>query len=560
MKTHFNTYTTILAALICIAPVLVKAQSNSIGSQVNGNFQMDAQYYRVDSAIGALPVPEKMQMNSWTNITYSAGNFNAGLRYETYLNPVNGYDPRYKGTGIPYWFVDYKTGQFQVTAGHIYDQFGSGTIFRTHEEHNLGYDNSLNGIRIKLNPLKGLELKGIYGTQRYFWDKGPGIVRGGDVDINLNDMVASLENSKLRLQLGGSFVSKFEANEDIYSSNQEKLILPLNVSSAAARFNASYGHFGLGGEYAQKINDPNAMNNFIYKNGQSMLLNVSYNQKGLGIIVQAKRLDNMGYKSKRTETGSVLDIGYLPAITKQQTYTLAAFYPYATQPNNEMGLEAQVNYKIKKNTFLGGKYGTDVAVNFSAINSIVKNAANDTSAIDVSGTLGYTSPFFKVGDTRYFRDFNIEIGHKFSKSFKLLFTYMYEDYNIEVIEGHTGEPLVHADIFVAEFTYKLSPNKALRLETQALLTQEDEGDWMMALLEYTVAPKWFVSIADQWNSGNPDAERQFHYPLVAVAYNNEANRIQLSYGKQREGIVCVGGVCRAVPASNGFTLTITTSF
>ena len=100
MKTHFITYTTILAALICIAPVLVKAQSNSLGSQVNGNFQMDAQYYRVDSAIGALPVPEKMLMNSWTNITYSAGNFNAGLRYETYLNPVNGYDPRYKGTEI----------------------------------------------------------------------------------------------------------------------------------------------------------------------------------------------------------------------------------------------------------------------------------------------------------------------------------------------------------------------------------------------------------------------------------------------------------------------------
>ncbi len=560
MKTQLLTYATFLAALIYIFPSLLQAQNNSIGSQVNGNFQMDAQYYRVDSAIGALPVPEKMQMNSWTNITYTSGDFNAGLRYETYLNPVNGYDPRYKGTGIPYWFVDYKTGKFQITAGHIYEQFGGGAIFRTYEEHNLGYDNSLNGIRVKFTPAKGVELKGIYGTQRYFWDKGPGIVRGADADINLNDLVPSLENSKLRVRVGGSFVSKYQADEEIYNSNQEKLILPLNVSAGAGRIDLGYGNFGLNAEYAQKINDPNAMNNFIYKKGESLLLTATYNQKGLGIIVQAKRLDNMGFKSKRTETGNVLDIGYLPAITKQQTYTLAAFYPYATQPNNEMGLEAQVNYKIAKNTFFGGKYGTDIAVNFSAINSIVKELVNDTAVMDASGTLGYKSPFFKIGDTKYFRDFNVEIGHKFSKSFKLLLTYMYEEYNIEVIEGHTAEPLVHADIFVAEMTFKLSPSKALRLETQTLLTKQDEGDWMMSLLEYTVAPKWFVSIADQWNYGNEDTEKQFHYPLVGVAYNNEANRIQLSYGKQREGIVCVGGVCRNVPASNGFTLTITTSF
>jgi hypothetical protein len=560
LKTQFFTYTTVLVVIAFFIPNLLSAQNNSLGSQVNGNFQMDAQYYNVDSAIGANGVPEKMLMNSWTNITYSSGSFNAGLRYETYLNPINGYDPRYQGTGIPYWFVDYKTGQFQVTAGHIYEQFGNGTIFRTYEEHNLGYDNSLNGIRVKFNPVKGVELKGIYGTQRYFWDKGPGIVRGGDAEFNINDLVASMENSKLRLQIGGSFVSKYQADEEIYNGNQEKLILPLNVAAGSGRINIGYGNFGLNAEYAQKMNDPNAMNNFIYKKGESLLLTASYNQKGLGIIVQAKRLDNMSYKSKRTENGSVLDINYLPAITKQHTYTLAAVYPYATQPNNEMGLEVQANYKFKKNTFLGGKYGTDISINFSGINSIVKDQVNDSTLLDESGTLGYTSPFFKIGDVKYFRDFNIEIGHKFTQSFKLLFTYVYEDYNIDVIEGHTGEPLVHADIFVADMTYKITPTKAIRLETQALITKEDEGDWLMGLLEYTVAPKWFVSVADQWNYGNDDTERRFHYPLVAVAYNNDVNRVQLSYGKQREGIVCVGGVCRNVPASNGFTLSLTTSF
>ena len=66
--------TGLLALVLCTVPVFISAQNFLQGGQVNGNFQMDAQYYKVDSAIRALPIPEKMQMNSWTNITYTAGN------------------------------------------------------------------------------------------------------------------------------------------------------------------------------------------------------------------------------------------------------------------------------------------------------------------------------------------------------------------------------------------------------------------------------------------------------------------------------------------------------
>jgi hypothetical protein len=34
----------------------------------------------------------------------------------------------------------------------------------------------------------------------------------------------------------------------------------------------------------------------------------------------------------------------------------------------------------------------------------------------------------------------------------------------------------------------------------------------------------------------------------------------LGYGKRREGVFCIGGVCRAVPATNGFEISITSSF
>jgi len=549
-----------LTALAFLAvPFFVSGQNFLSGGQVNGNFQMDAQFYRTDSAIQAFAVPEKMMMNSWTNLTYNLGNFNAGMRFETYLNPVNGYDPRFKGAGVPYWFIDYRADQFQVTAGHIYEQFGSGMAFRTYEEHNLGYDNALRGVRVKFNPMNGLEFKAIWGTQRYFWEQGPGIVRGGDVDFNLNQAIKSFESSKLKVQMGGSFVSKYQPNETITDNEGNELILPLNVGTSAGRINLGYGRFGLSAEYAYKINDPSAANKYIYRPGQSLLVTTTYSQKGLGIMLQAKRIDNMSFKSKRTETGNVLDISYLPAITRQHAYSLAAMYPYATQPNGEMGLQGQVNYNLKKGTLLGGHYGTDIALNFSAIAS-PKLEMIDTIAISTPGTRGYDSPFFAIGDQLYYRDINLEIGHKFNKQFKGILTLMHEDYNIEVIEGHTGEEMVHANIIIAELTYKFTNTQALRGEFQWLDTKQDDGSWAMAMLEYTIAPKWFFSVTDMYNYGNDVADNRLHYPLVSVAYNNNANRIQVSYGKQREGIVCVGGVCRSVPASNGLTVTITSSF
>ena len=80
------------------------------------------------------------------------------------------------------------------------------------------------------------------------------------------------------------------------------------------------------------------------------------------------------------------------------------------------------------------------------------------------------------------------------------------------------------------------------------------------MLEFTISPKWFFSVQDQWNYGNEDSNLQLHYYLVSAGYTYNTSRVFLSYGRQREGILCVGGVCRYVPAASGFTLTVTSSF
>ncbi len=95
------------------------------------------------------------------------------------------------------------------------------------------------------------------------------------------------------------------------------------------------------------------------------------------------------------------------------------------------------------------------------------------------------------------------------------------------------------------------------MELQHAWVDKDDGNWVCGLLEYTFH-NWFVAAMDQYNYGNPDGK--VHYYYFSVGYRHKATRVHLSYGRQREGVLCLGGVCRTVPASNGLMLNLTHSF
>lgn len=532
--------------------LFASAQSlnNIAGGQIHGNFEVDAQYYSPDSLIGAPDVPEKALMNGWGNITYVNGKFSAGIRYESYLNVLQGYPTGYKGSGIPYRFATYNNDNLEITVGSSYEQFGSGLVLRSYEDRGLGYDNALDGIRVRYNPYKGIYLKGAWGKQRSFFTTGPGIVRGFDGEVNLNELFDScMAKSKTQVILGGSFVSKYQLDQD------PLLVLPQNVGAWAARGNIIRNRVNFYAEYAYKINDPSAGNAYIYKPGNALFTSATWSQKGLGIYLAAMRVENFGFRSDRAATGNALMINYIPALTKQHTYVLAAFYPYASQPNGQVSWQAEVNYKIKKGTALGGKYGTDLTLNYSAAYGLDTTTLHD----ELGRRMGSTSSYFGI-DSFFFQDINIEIFHKFTPKLKGTFLYANMAYNKNVIEGKINYPIIRAHVAVVDLIYHISSKLTIRADLEHLYTKDDYGSWAMALGELTIGSHCFVSGMDQWNYGNTDPEHRIHYYNAQVGYMKGTNRIVLGYGKQRAGIFCVGGVCRFVPASNGVTLTITSSF
>jgi hypothetical protein len=529
---------------------------------ISGSLQSDVQQYGKDSLIGAPDVPEKILSNTFFNLTYSKGKFSAGIRFESYQGPLLGIDPRYgtsgdgTGIGMPYRFAKFADDNFDVTAGNFYEQFGSGMILRTYEERNLGFDNSLDGVRLKYRPTAGIEITGLVGRQRAFFGLSEGIIRGADFNLDVNQLGDSLLPDGMFLALGASAVSRFQADQ------QDVLNLPQNVMAWSTRANLRVSDFSFDAEYAYKINDPGATNANSFNPGNALYVATAYGASGIGINLAAKRIDNMDMRSDRSATGFAQQVNYLPALTKQHTLRLITLYPYATQPTGEFALQGDVSITIPKNSFLGAEE-TMIALNGALIHGL-----------DTTRTGPYTYDVrWMWGNELYYRDVNVEIQRKFGKDFKATLTYVNLDYNQDVIERRAtpGEKIygiVNANFVCLELWFKTSKSQSLRTELQYMAVTHEEGakkalqngDWVMALAEYTVAPHWYFTVFDEYNFGNYDPELRVHYPNASIAYSKDALRLQAGYGRVRGGILCVGGICRPVPASNGMTLNVTYTF
>ena len=323
------------AVAALLVPRAATAQEDEVDAgQITGNVQLLFQTYQEDSIIGAQVPPGKTGFNAFGNLIYTRGDFSAGMQYESYLDPILGYPGRFRGSGVGYRYANYAKEKFEVTLGNFYEQFGSGLLLRAYEERQLGIDNALDGFRLILRPANGVTFKGLVGKQRLDFDSGlingPGTIRAMDGEVNLNDAIDKWATSGTRVTLGASFVSRFQPGSTI-SKDTLVLQLPNNVGSWGYRAQIQKGGFQLMGEYVRKINDPNADNGYTYGDGEGILVNAGWSTKGLGINVGFKGVDNMQFRSDRNLQLFDVPVNYIPAITKQHTYNLAAtLYPYAT--------------------------------------------------------------------------------------------------------------------------------------------------------------------------------------------------------------------------------------
>ena len=110
--------------------------------------------------------------------------------------------------------------------------------------------------------------------------------------------------------------------------------------------------------------------------------------------------------------------------------------------------------------------------------------------------------------------------------------------------------------FVLDALYRFSDSFSLRAQAQYLYSQELTRDWVAGMLEVGIAPHWNIHASDMYNHGDTHE----HYWEAGVSYSRSSFKAALSYGHQRAGYLCSGGVCRWQPEYTGGMLRLNWNF
>ncbi len=534
--------------------------------QISGSLEANANFFIRDSLIGAANTPQYDRQlygaDAWLNLAYSNWGFDFILRFDLFnnsnlLNPTGSYTDE----GIGRWYINKKINKLGISAGYIYDQIGSGIIFRAYEERPLLIDNALYGARLTYDITPDWQIKAFTGRQKQQFDTYNSVVKG----LNIEGFL-TVGDSTGGIALAPGFGI---ANRTLDDATMNSLVATLNTYPKNDIFEPKYNTYAfslyntltagaiswyLEAAYKTEdpINDPFGVitrdsmaiigDKFIQKPGSVLYSSISYAKSGLGITLEAKRTENFTFRARPQAQLNQGFVNFLPPMARVNTYRLPARYNAATQELGELAFQADIRYLFNKNW---------------------------TANVNISNITNLDNELL-------YREIYTEIAYKYKREWSVLGGVQFQNYNQSVYEFKPGVPNVQTVTPFAEFLYRFDRTKALRVEAQAMFTGEDKsvelkqdyGSWLFGLAEFSIAPHWTFTASDMYNvtpgRNSPvnenDEKLNIHYPRFDIYYTYRSNRFSLSYVKQVEGVVCAGGICRLEPAFSGVKMTVNSTF
>ncbi len=525
----------------------------------SGNFESNFNIFLRDSLINANNTPQYDHQltggEAWLDLNYAIKGYKLGVRFDLFnnsnlLNPTGSYTDQ----GIGKWYIQKQIKNLNIEVGYIYDQIGSGVIYRAWESRPLLIDNALVGGKVEYDLSENWKIKGFMGKQKYLFDVNPGTIKGGSIDgfISLGS-----EESPISLSPGIGFVNRTLAEEsmqkiidNVKTYLPDEQILPVYNTYLATFYNTlAYKNITWYVEAAYKSPEAffdsraikteptgkKSFGKFRKDPGSVLYTSISYAKGKLGVTVEGKRTENFNFRSDPNLNLNKGLINYIPPMNRQNTYRLTARYAPATQDLREQAFQTDIRYRFTRKL--------NIHANFSNIT-------------ELDGNLLY-------------RELLAEVEYKHKRKWKLLTGLQLQKYNQGIYEVKPQVPLVSAVTPYLDFLYKFSRKKSIRFELQYMDTKQDFGSWIFGLAEYSLAPHWIFEGSLMYNISpsekspkDPKTGKSLNilYPTLGAVYVTGSNRFSLRYVKQVEGIVCSGGICRLEPAFSGVKFTLSSNF
>ncbi|MBC7885278.1 MAG: hypothetical protein H7X99_07370 [Saprospiraceae bacterium] len=519
----------------------------------SGAFDTNANIFLRDSSINAINTPQYDHQffggEAWLNLNYTINGLTIGARFDMFNNSnLRNPTGSFSGLGIGRWYVKKKLNKLEISAGYLYDQIGSGFIFRAFETRPLFIDNAIYGVSAKYDLGKSWHVMGFVGRQKNAFETYTGNIKG----VRLEGFHSCGDENPITLAPGIGFVNRTISDENmdnvvnaIRTYQQEDRFNPNHNAYSATFYNTlTYKTVSFYSEVAFKSADifynPFALKAELVgvslgkleqKKGSVFYGSLTYAAGNIGITTEAKRTENFNFRIDPNLQLIRGLVNYLVPLNRQNTYRLTARYSPAAQDISEMAFSLDIKYKLSK--------ALSVGLNYSDINTL-------------------------EGD-RLFKEVFTEVVYKHQRKWQLTSGIQFLTYNQEVYEMKTEVPLVKTITPYLDVLYKFTPSRALRTELQYMNTKQDFGSWLFGLFEYSIPSGWIFETSAMYNvvpkkANSKGVIEKTLYPTLGVILVNDAQRYSLRYVKQVEGIVCSGGICRLEPAFSGIRFNLNTTF
>ena len=253
------------------------------------------------------------------------------------------------------------------------------------------------------------------------------------------------------------------------------------------------------------------------KDGNAQTLELGYALRSFSSAFTLRRLQGMN---------DAMGMSYLPSLSQEQHYMLASLNPYTTFAEGELGGNLALFYRLPSWKFqVNGAY-------ILSLPSALKNHDKCRLA---------------------YRELNVEVEKRWNRRFKTVAFLSIQENS----PTHGERKATNAqNVFVLEGVYKMGKKLSLRAQAQYLYSQELTRDWMAGMVELSSTSGWSVHVQDMYNHG----DTKVHYYAVGASWSKKGFKADLSYGHQRAGLVCSGGVCRWQPEYTGGMLRLSYGF
>ncbi len=520
--------------------------------QWSGSVDMNVNYFIEDTVIGATDIPQYEEDHLggewWINFNAAYKGYSLNLRGDIFqnsnlLNPTGSYSD----AGLGRFRLAKSFNNIDLQVGYIYDQIGSGIIFRSYEERPQLIDNALIGGAIDVGLTDYLTVKGIYGYQKEQFDINRNVIRG----VSMEGFWELGKDNPVSIVPGIGYINRQLTDENM-AGIVDVLRTYIDEDRTLPRFNVYLGNLfntltykGISWytEWAIKSRelffDPQAIRTeitgrkvfgkYVKRLGSVFYSSLGLSVGNLGITLEGKRTSNFNFRTNPLYRQNIGLVSFIPPMAQELSYRLLSRYSPATQDLSEWAFQADFKYKIDK------RWSVDFNI-------------SDIQTLD---------------QTPLYTELYMSVLYKIPRKWQLRTGLQFIDYNQEVYQLKPLVPRVRAVTGFADFLYRFNSKRNIKMELQYMDTEQDFGSWLFLSSEIAVSRRLSFEASGMYNT-DPGKESpvdsdgnklKILYPTFGLTYNHGSMRYNVRYVKQVEGIVCTGGICRLEPAFSGIRLT-----